>query len=1039
MSKASPATGPLAIQKGPLRPFDFLEPRVMLFVDPTGGLKRRYASQAAGCAAVAIAAAALAGLWMGLPLLSSWCAGFPPIRPVGALGLATLGLTLMHPGKCSRAALAIGSAVTAVAALVFVLVQSNVGRGLINLGLPPRSALEAASDRVTSAAVIAFGLAGASLALSCFKGYRLAAVVLGGLASIIAVFALLGNLAGINTLYGSMSVNSPPLPTTVGLLCIVAGIIFRMGAMPSLRKSQPLWRLQVMLGSAIVAPLLLFGAYAGYRIADAQLRQVREILTIEADTLSANIDREIAGEIERLQALAASPPLHRGDMAEFQRQAEATLGLPQSGSVVLIDRNMQQVVNTRVPFGQPLPQAAVPKPIATSFATGRPQVTGLFTGPVAAQLLIGIIVPVQIDGESRYVVGRTLGQRALERLIAANELPAGWHAVVSDAVHRVISRSEQETSVIGNELPPAQWRRPGPGGVFEFTDSEGRPALEASAVSELTGWETAVWAPKALLEAPVQALWRTLGVMALLAFALVAALASWLGRVIARSVGQAARAAVALGEGRPMPPRGTSVAEVDTLMAELHKAAARQQAAEAWRRQSEAIFRAMFDVSSVGKLEVEPRTARILRVNAAMCQFLGYSEAELLGKTALDITHPDDRDLTRKLGDGQATGESVAFDVEKRYVRKDGKTVWAQTTVNVILDGSGRPWRQTAVVQNITSRKEAEQELQASKDRLQLAFDAAGLGWWQYDPVRRIGSGDARFKEIFDLTADEISIDDIMKRFHPGDAERFCAECGAALDPADPKRSASEFRIVRKNGEVRWVEAHRLAHFEGVGLQRRVVSFGGTVRDITERKEGEEKEHLLMREINHRAKNMLSVVNAIAHQTASRSPEDFIERFSERIQALSANQDLLISNEWNGVEIKDLVCAQIAHFADLIDRRIALHGPDLRLNPPSAQAIGLALHELATNAGKYGALSTDTGRVDIAWGIDGDTLSMNWTEREGPPVSVPKRRGFGTIVTELMAERSMDGTVELDYAPSGLTWRLTCPAANALERAARRG
>ncbi len=116
-----------------------------------------------------------------------------------------------------------------------------------------------------------------------------------------------------------------------------------------------------------------------------------------------------------------------------------------------------------------------------------------------------------------------------------------------------------------------------------------------------------------------------------------------------------------------------------------------------------------------------------------------------------------------------------------------------------------------------------------------------------------------------------------------------------------------------------------------------------------------------------------------------------------------------------------------------------MHGPNLRLNPPSAQAIGLALHELATNAGKYGALSTDTGRVDIGWGIDGDTLSMNWTERDGPPVSVPKRRGFGTIVTELMAERSMDGTVELDYAPSGLTWRLTCPAANALERAARRG
>src|SRR5258706_15581649 len=130
-----------------------------------------------------------------------------------------------------------------------------------------------------------------------------------------------------------------------------------------------------------------------------------------------------------------------------------------------------------------------------------------------------------------------------------------------------------------------------------------------------------------------------------------------------------------------------------------------------------------------------------------------------------------------------------------------------------------------------------------------------------------------------------------------------------------------------------------------------------------------------MREINHRAKNMLSVVDAIAHQTATRNPEDFVERFSDRVQALSANQDLLVRNEWKGVDIADLVRAQLAHFADLIGSRIAVHGPKLRLNAASAQAIGLALHELATNAGKYGALSTDRGRVDLRWGTDGDSLT----------------------------------------------------------------
>ncbi len=389
---------------------------------------------------------------------------------------------------------------------------------------------------------------------------------------------------------------------------------------------------------------------------------------------------------------------------------------------------------------------------------------------------------------------------------------------------------------------------------------------------------------------------------ALLAIALVVTLALWLGRIIARSVGHAARAAI---EGGQLPPSGTPVAEVNTLMAELRGTAARRQAAE-----------------------------------------------------------------------------------------------------NLLRD---------------------------SKDRLQIALDAAQLGSYQYDPSNRVFSGDTRCQEIFDFAKNEASLEEIMRLVHPDDVERVQAALEAALDPVDPRRSATEFRLRRADGEARWVETLGRACFEGDGRERRAVIFVGILQDITGRKEREEKEHLLMREINHRAKNMLSVVDAIAHQTATRNPEDFIERFSERIQALSANQDLLVRNEWNGVEIEDLVHAQLALFADLIGSRIAVYGPKLRLNAASAQAIGLALHELATNAGKYGALSTDMGRVDVSWGSDGDTFTMSWTERDGPPVSAPKRRGFGTIVMEAMAERSVDGAVDLEYAPSGLTWRLTCPAANALE------
>jgi PAS domain S-box-containing protein len=728
--------------------------------------------------------------------------------------------------------------------------------------------------------------------------------------------------------------------------------------------------------------------------------------------------------------------------------------------------------------------------------------------------------------------------------------------VVSDVAHHVMAGSQPEDAVIGREVPPSQRHLAGPDGVFEFVDSKGQSSLEAYALSDLTGWEIAVWEPTALLEAPVRALWWTLGLTALLALALVVALALWLGRIIARSVSQAARAALASGEGGPPSPGGTPVAEVNALMAELRgttdllRQSERQlrlvtdnapvaiarcdteprytfinrhlaeqvglpleqiigkrvaevigdkafalaepyirecltgkavefeaevpgppdgpqfihaylepewrdgkvvglvsasanitglKRAEAALRESEATFRAMFDNSSVGKIEVESESGRFLRANPAMCKLVGYSEAELLGRSVYDITYPDDLTLDRELYHRLDAGES-GFDVEKRYVRKDGKVVWARTTVNVIPDAFGRPLRHIAVIQDLDARKRAEEDLKASKDRLQLALNVAQLGSYRYDPRHRVFSGDTRSQEIFDFPRNEASIEELLRLVHPDDVEMVRANLDAALDPVDPRRSTTEFRLRRGDGGVRWVETLGLAYFEGDGPERRAVSFVGTVQDITERKkreeerrERDEKEHLLMREINHRAKNMLSVVDAIAHQTVASHPEDFVERFSERIQALSANQDLLVRNEWQGVDVEELVHAQLAHFAGLIGSRIDTRGPKLRLKAGAAQAIGLALHELATNAGKYGALSTDTGRVDVSWGTDGDVLTMSWTEREGPPVSAPKRRGFGTVVMETMAERSVDGKVAVNYALSGLTWRLTCPAANALE------
>src|SRR5262249_35973596 len=335
----------------------------------------------------------------------------------------------------SRFAFAAGLAVVAGATAGLGLILFNVDPG-IDVWLAPEGP-GAASFRVAKVAAVVLGLAGGSLALSRFERRRFAATVLASIAGAFAVFALLGYLTGIDTLYGSGSVSSPTLPHAVGLLCVATGIILRTGTMPVLRQSRPLWQLLVMLGCAIVAPLLLYGAYAGFRFTDAQLRDVQEALATEARTLSANIDREVTGEIDRLQALAASPSLRQRDFAEFQHQAEASLALRRSGNIVLIDRNMQQLVNTAVPFGKALPKAGAPEAAVRALATGQPQASDLFWAPVTQRLLVTIIVPVKIGGENRYALARSPERRAFARLVTTKELQAGWQAVISDATHRI--------------------------------------------------------------------------------------------------------------------------------------------------------------------------------------------------------------------------------------------------------------------------------------------------------------------------------------------------------------------------------------------------------------------------------------------------------------------------------------------------------------------------------------------------------------------------------------------------------------------------
>jgi two-component sensor histidine kinase/CheY-like chemotaxis protein len=202
-------------------------------------------------------------------------------------------------------------------------------------------------------------------------------------------------------------------------------------------------------------------------------------------------------------------------------------------------------------------------------------------------------------------------------------------------------------------------------------------------------------------------------------------------------------------------------------------------------------------------------------------------------------------------------------------------------------------------------------------------------------------------------------------------------------------------------------------------------------------KQAEQQVRLLMNEVNHRSKNLLSVVTAIAQQTATSSPEEFIEKFSNRVQALAVNHDLLVKSQWRSIDASELISGQLAHFGDLVGGRIVVRGAPIQLSSAAAQSIGMVIHELSTNTIKYGALSGDEGRIEIAWEIDSNSADpvflMRWTERDGPPLVAPTRRGFGTTVVTKMVEMSLDGTTILDYSTNGLIWRLACPLKNVLE------
>ena len=407
--------------------------------------------------------------------------------------------------------------------------------------------------------------------------------------------------------------------------------------------------------------------------------------------------------------------------------------------------------------------------------------------------------------------------------------------------------------------------------------------------------------------------------------------------------------------------------------------------------------------------------------NPAAERVFGYTPQEMIGKS-IRLLIPEDRQQEEDeiLATIQA-GKTIS-NFETVRLRKDGSELHIMVTVSPIHDADGRIVGASKIVRDISREHENQERLRQSEAQFKALADNIPQLAWMSDPEGHIFWYNKRWYEY--TGADEAATLGHGWRsvHHPEHEERATRHFLESLKTGEVWEDT--FPLRGRNGKFRWFlsRAHPIRGQDG-----NIQMWFGTNTDITDQKQREERIQLLMGEVNHRAKNMLTLVQAIARQTMA-SGENFMGRFTERMRSLASSQDLLVSSGWRGARVEDIMKSQLAHLEDFIGTRIFLEGPHVRLNSAAAQSLGMALHELATNAGKYGALSNDTGKVDIRWNVRQDEgvnrFEICWTESGGPPVTVPDRRGFGSTVIERMTRIAFGYPVKLDFAPEGLHWHL---------------
>jgi PAS domain S-box-containing protein len=328
------------------------------------------------------------------------------------------------------------------------------------------------------------------------------------------------------------------------------------------------------------------------------------------------------------------------------------------------------------------------------------------------------------------------------------------------------------------------------------------------------------------------------------------------------------------------------------------------------------------------------------------------------------------------------------------------------------------------VVERTTELETFAARLKQSEDRRSLALAAGQMGSWEWNPIEGGFVWDDGQYRIFgvDSASFELTIENIKALIHPDDWKHLWK--AITPDGRDASTLQAEFRVIRPNGQLRWCT---LTAVTSVDATDHIVRVSGVTVDITDRKNAEERQVLLAREVDHRARNALALVQSIVRMTRPDTIESYIVAVEGRIGALSRAHTLLAQNRWQGTNIEKLIDEELAPYRTSDARKIVASGPEVLLEPGTAQTLALALHELSTNAAKYGALSQISGQVQAIWDLQPDRLVLNWTEQGGPAVHPPASAGFGIRVISASIERQLGGEAHFEWRPDGLHCSLSVP------------